>query len=175
MNMDATQYLAFIPLLIYGLGLTTLMSDWKRHFDLKHIYWPYTLLSMVITEVAVYNVFIYIQLIAKFKEQTYLTYLSYLISPFLFYLSAQVFTPDPGINTKEYFVKRMPLFSSLFALLTASHFMNDIVETEYSTILRIVFIVLMLVVGFSKKPMLSYLLVFVWAISLIIRGTISHS
>jgi hypothetical protein len=68
----------------------------------------------------------------------------------------------------------MPLFSSLFALLAASHFLNDIVETEYSTIMRIVFIVLTLVVGFSKKPMLSYLVVFVWAISLIIRGTISH-
>jgi len=172
--MDATQYLAFIPLLIYGLGLTTLMSDWKRHFDLKQIYLPYTMLSMVITEVAVYNVFIYIQLIAKFKEQTYLGYLSYLVSPFLFYLAAQVFTPDHGANTKEYFVKRMPLFSSLFALLTASHFMNDLVETEYSAIIRIVFIVLTVVVGFSKKPLLSYLVVLVWAISLFIRGTISH-
>jgi len=173
--MDTTQYLAFIPLLIYGLGLTTLMSDWKRHFDLKQIYLPYTMLSIVITEVAVYNVFIYIQLIEEFKEQGYLSYLSYLVSPFLFYLSAHVFTPDPGINTQEYFVKRMPLFYSLFALLIGSHFIYELKESQYATVMRLIFIVLTVGVGLSKKPMLSYLVVFVWAISLIIRGTISHS
>ena len=101
--MDITQYLAFITLLIYGLGLTALMSDWKRHFELKELYLPYTLLSLVITEAAIYNVFIYIQVIKEFPEQTYLNYLLYLVSPFLFYMAAQVFTPDPGSNTKEYF------------------------------------------------------------------------
>ncbi len=172
--MDATQYLAFLPLLIYGLGLTTLMSDWKRHFDPKEIYLPYTLLSLVITEVAVYNVFIYIQLIKEFQEQSYLSYLSYLISPFLFYMAAQVFTPDPGTNTKEYFVKRMPLYYSLFALLIASHFIYELEESQYATVMRLVFIVLTLGVGLSKKPLLSYLVVLLWAVSLFLRGSISH-
>lgn len=170
--MDATQYLAFVPLLIYGLGLTALMADWKRLFDVKQIYLPYTLLSLVITEVAIYNVFIYIQVIEAFKEQSYLSYLSFLISPFLFYMAAQVFTPDAGVNTKEYFVKRMPLFCTLFATLIGSHFIYDLEEARYSALLRLVFMVLVIVVGFSRKPWLTYLVVAFWAISLFIRGSV---
>lgn len=173
--MDATQYLAFLPLLIYGLGLTALMSDWKRHFDFKEFYLPYTMLSIVVTEVAVYNIFIYIQLIAKFQYQSYLSYLSYLVSPFLFFMSAQVFTPDPGVNTKEYFVKRMSLFYSLFALLIASHFIYELVESRYAAIMRLVFIALIIGVGFSRKPWLSYLVVLFWVVSLFIRGSITHN
>jgi hypothetical protein len=173
--MDATQYLAFLPLLIYGLGLTALMSDWKRHFGLKEIYLPYTMLSIVITEVAVYNVFIYIQLIEKFQYQSYLSYLSYLVSPFLFFMSAQVFTPDPGTVTKEYFVKRMPLFYSLFALLIGSHFIYELVESKYAAFMRLVFIALVIGVGFSRKPRLTYLVVFLWVISLFLRGSIMLS
>jgi len=173
--MDATQYLAFLPLLVYGLGLTALMSDWKRHFDLKQFYLPYTLLSIVITEVAVYNVFIYIQLIAKFQYESYLNYLSYLVSPFLFFMSAHVFTADPGVNTKEYFTKRMPLFNSLFALLITSHFIYELVESKYATIMRVVFIVIIIGVGFSRKPRLTYLVIFLWAASLFIRGSTANS
>jgi len=169
--MDATQYLAFVPLLIYGLGLTALLSDWKRFFDVKEIYLPYTLLSLVITEVAVYNVFIYIQLIAEFKDQSYLSYLSFLVPPFLFFMGAQVFTPDSGVNTKEYFVKRMPLFYSLFAFLISSHFIYELVESQYATVLRIVFILLIIIVGFSRRPWLTYLVVFFWAFSLFMRGS----
>jgi hypothetical protein len=171
--MDATQYLAFVPLLIYGLGLTALMSDWKRFFDPNQIYLPYTLLSLVVTEVAVYNVFIYIQLIAEFHEQSYLSYLSFLVSPFLFFMGAQVFTPDAGANTKEYFIKRMPLFCSLFALMIGSHFIYELVEAQYATIMRLLFIGLIIVVGFSRKPWLIYLVVFFWAASLFLRGPIT--
>jgi hypothetical protein len=171
-HMDATQYLAFVPLLIYGMGLTMLMSDWKRLFDIKQIYLPYTLLSLMITEVAIYNVFIYIQVIEEFKEQNYLSYLSYLVSPFLFYLTTQVFTPDPGVNTKEYFIKRMPLFCSLLALLVGSHFIYELVESTNAVILRLVFIVLIIFIGFSRKPQFTYLLLAFWAVSLFIRGAI---
>jgi len=170
--MDATQYLAFVPLLIYGLGLTALMSDWKRLFDVNQIYLPYTLLSLVITEMAVYNVFIYIQVIEEFKEQSYLSYLSFLLSPFLFFMAAQVFTPDAGVNTKKYFTKRMPLFYSLFALLICSHFIYDLVESSYTVIMRLAFMVLIIGVGFSRRPWLTYLVVFFWAFSLFLRGEV---
>ena len=33
--MSTTEFLAFIPLLIYGLGLTILLGEWKRVFDRK--------------------------------------------------------------------------------------------------------------------------------------------
>jgi hypothetical protein len=170
--MDATQYLAFVPLMIYGLGLTALMSDWKRLFDIKQIYLPYTLLSLMITELAIYNVFIYIQVIEAFKEINYLRYLTFLVSPFIFYLAAQVFTPDPGVNTKEYYIKRMPLFCSLLALLVGSHFIYDLVESKSAVILRLVFMVLIVFIGFARKPALTYLLLAFWAFSLFIRGAI---
>jgi hypothetical protein len=172
--MDATQYLAFVPLLIYGLGLTALMSEWKRFFDSKEMYLPYTMLSVVLTEVAVYNVFIYIQLIAVFHKQSYLSYLFYLVPPFLFFMAAQVFTPDPGSNTKEYFISRMPLFFSLLALLLASHFIYELNEYAYATIMRLVFIVLMIIVGFSRRPWLTYIVVLFWVVSLIIRGNVTQ-
>jgi len=34
-NMETTEYLAFVPLLIYGIGLADLLGEWKRLFDPK--------------------------------------------------------------------------------------------------------------------------------------------
>jgi len=35
--MDLTEYMVFLPLLIYGIALADLFSQWKRFFDIKEI------------------------------------------------------------------------------------------------------------------------------------------
>ena len=170
--MDVTEYLAFVPLLIYGVGLTKLMSDWKRIFDSTQIYLPYTMLSVVLSEVAIYNIFIYIRLIAEFSGQTYLSYLLYLAPPILFYLTANVFTPDEGTDTRSYFLERMRLFFILFALMIGSHFLYGMYEAPLSTVVRLVYIIILVIVAIIRKPWLSYLVVGFWLLSFLVRGNI---
>jgi hypothetical protein len=170
--MSTSEYLAFIPLLIYGMGLATLMAEWKRLFDPAEIFLPYSLLTVVLTEIAFYNVFIYQRLIDRFAGQNYLHYLILLISPMLFFLVAHIFTPGSGDKTKDYFIKRMPLFFSLLALLVASNFIYGLEESMFINIGRIVFIIVILLCGFTRKIWLTYLLVFMWLLSFLVRGSI---
>ena len=51
--MDAAEYLAFLPLLIYGIALADLFSQWKRLFNPKQLYLPYILLTGILTETAI--------------------------------------------------------------------------------------------------------------------------
>ena len=61
--MDATEYLAFLPLLIYGIALADLFSQWKRLFNPRLLFIPYLLLTIILTETALYNVFVYAKLL----------------------------------------------------------------------------------------------------------------
>ena len=98
--MSTSEYLAFIPLLVYGLGLTNLLGEWKRIFDRNQIFLPYTLMTLFLTEIAIYNVFIYQRVIEKLAGLSYFNYLALLITPFLFYLATLVITPEPGDRYK---------------------------------------------------------------------------
>jgi hypothetical protein len=170
--MSTTEFLAFIPLLIYGLGLTILLGEWKRVFDRSEIFLPYTLMTLFLTEIMVYNVFIYERLIEKLAGLSYFHYLVFLISPILFYLAVLVFTPEPGDKTKEHFIDRMPLFYVLIALLTATNFFYKLEESIYVSISRIVFIIVVIICGFTRKIWLTYVLIAIWLITLIFRGII---
>jgi hypothetical protein len=165
------QALAFVPLLIYGFGISKLLSEWGRLFDSKKYFLPYLLFTIMLTEVAVYSVFVYTQLLLKLPDLNYLTYLSYLIPPFLFFLVTNVFTPDKGADTKEYFIKKMPLFFILLALFFGSQFLYDMHESNYVHIIRLVVIVVLILTGlFYRKVWITYVLVVIWLIAIIIRG-----
>jgi len=170
--MSTAEYLAFIPLLLYGLGLSTLLGEWKRIFDRKEMFLPYTLLTLCLTEIAIYNVFIYSRLLDKLEGLNYLHYLILLISPFLFFLVAHVFTPEPEKNTKDHFIKRMPLFYSLIALLTACNYLYGFEESRFANISRIIFIIVLLLCGFTRKIWLTYVLIIMWILSFLIRGSV---
>ena len=70
--MIPSEYLAFIPLLIYGIALADLLSQWKRLFNPKDLFIPYLLMTIILTETALYNVFVYAEVINKLGGQTYL-------------------------------------------------------------------------------------------------------
>ena len=92
--MDASEYLAFLPMLLYGIALADLFSQWKRLFSPKQLFLPYLLLTIMLTETALYNVFIYAKLLDELKGLSYFGYLKYLIPPFLFMLASNIFTPS---------------------------------------------------------------------------------
>ena len=165
------QALAFIPFLIFGLGITHLLSEWKRLFETKKYFLPYFLFTIMLTEIAVYAIFVYAQLVAKLPELNYFTYLSYLIPPFLFFMVTSVFTPDKGTDTKEYFIKNMPLFFILFALFFVSQFFYELHESNYLHILRLLAIGILIIAGlFYRRIWITYALVGIWLIGFLIRS-----
>jgi hypothetical protein len=129
-------------------------------------------MTLFLTEIMVYNVFIYERLIEKLAGLSYFHYLIFLISPILFYLAVLVFTPEPGDKTKEHFIDRMPLFYVLIALLTATNFFYKLEESLYVSISRVVFIIVVIICGFTRKIWLTYVLIIMWLITLIFRGAI---
>lgn len=170
--MSASEYLAFLPLLIYGIALADLFRQWNRFMDLKQIFIPYLLLTVILTETALFNVFLFADLLDSLEGLSYSDYLSYLAPPFLFLLTVIFFTPDEGDETKAYFMKNMPVFLSLFALFTASHFLFDFSETKSMLALRILGILIILLTGLMRKKWMVYLIGVLWILSLIMKSTV---
>ena len=168
--MVASEYLAFLPLLLYGIALADLFSQWKRFFNPKKIFLPYVLLTIILTETALYNVFIYAELIDELAGLSYFSYLLYLIPPFLFMLTANIFTPDKDSETEEYFMRQMPVFLSLLALFVASHFFYDFDEKISSLAGRIIAILFILLTAITRKVWLFYILVAIWLLLLFLKG-----
>ena len=82
-----------------------------------------------------------------------------------------VFTPDKGADTKEYFIKKMPVFFILLALFFGSQFLFDLHESNNLHIIRLVVIGLLIVSGlFYRKVWVTYVFVAIWLIAIIIRG-----
>lgn len=168
--MDAAEYLAFLPLLIYGIALADLFSQWKRLINPKQLFIPYILLTIILTETAIYNVFIYAKLLDQLEGLSYFSYLSYLIPPFLFMLATSIFTPDADSDTETYFKRQMPLLFTLLSLFVASHFMYDFDENLASIIGRIIAILVILLIGFTRKIWLFYILSLLWVYLLFVKG-----
>lgn len=170
--MSATDYLSFLPLLIYGIAIADLFSHWKRLFDIKTFFLPYALFTIMLTEVALYNVFIYAELIRDLEGLAYGQYLIYLLPPFLFMMVANVFTPDKGEETRAYFLKQRPLLFSLLSVFIATHYLYDFNEEPFVIYARLVFVVLILASGFVKKIWPSYVIFAFWLLSIFVRDAV---
>ncbi|MCT4587958.1 MAG: hypothetical protein N4A71_09065 [Carboxylicivirga sp.] len=168
--MDVTEYLAFLPLLIYGIALADLFGEWKRLLEPKGLYLPYILFTIVLTEIAVYNVFVYAELVSHLSGIKYYDYMVKLLPPFLFMLTVNAFTPDKGADTKTYFDKQMPNFCVMMAVFMGTRFFYDFGESQITIIGRIVSMALTLLAGFTRKVWLTYVLVVVWFIFIFSRS-----
>jgi hypothetical protein len=168
--MDVTEYLAFLPLLIYGIALTDMFGEWKRLFEPKNMYLPYTLFTIVLTEIAVYNVFIYAAQVSQLNGIAYLDYLIKLIPPFLFMLTVNAFTPDKGADTKDYFEKQMPNFCVMMAVFMGTRFFYDFGESQVLVYGRILSMFLILITGLTRKIWMVYVLVTVWFSLIFLRS-----
>jgi len=166
--MDATEYMAFVPLLIYGIALADLLSEWKRFFSPDELYFPYLLFTIILTEAAVYNIFIYVSLVNELPGQTYIRYLSFLVPPFLFLMVTNIFTPERGEHTRDYFEAKIPVVFSLMAVFIASHFLYEMAGNPW---IRIIMIILLAATAVFRKHWLMYLIGLFWAVSLVLRST----
>ena len=124
----------------------------------------------MLVEVAVYNVFIYLDLVNFLPDQSYIRYLSYLIPPILFQMVVNVFTPDEGTETRPYFEKNMRLIFTLMAFFVASHFIYSFNEIYVSHYIRILFIFLLLAIAYFRKEWLIYLGIVLWLTGLYLRA-----
>ena len=168
--MDPAEYLAFIPLLIYGIGITDLLSQWKRFFKKKDQDALYIIITIMLIEVAIYNVFIYLDVVYDMPRHSYLRYLSFLLPPILFQMVVNVFTPDEGSQTREYFHRNLRLIFALTACFIASHFIYNFDEHFSAQYLRIAYILLLTAVAVFRKKWLIYLSVLLWLAGLFGRA-----
>ncbi len=160
--MDASEYLAFIPLLIYGMAIANLLSEWRRLFDKQKRYLPYLLYTIVFTELAIYNVFIYVKVLGMVVGKPYWSYLGFLISPFLYILMVNVYTPESQYDTKEYFDKNIRTCLFLLAAFIASHFLFHFDEPMGTVLGRIISITAILITAIFRKPWMIYGMVVLW-------------
>ena len=162
--MDAAEYLAFLPLLFYGIALSDLVSEWKRFIDWHKLFAPYAILTVVFTESALYNVFIFAEVINDLEGLSYINYIIYLIPSFLFMFMVNIFTPTEGADTEEYFRKQRFLVCFLFSAFILSHFLFEFNEFARADIIRIVASALLVFIGLHKKNWSIYLLFVVWLV-----------
>ena len=168
--MDASEYLSFLPLLLYGIALADLFSQWKRFFNPRQLFIPYLLMTIILTETALYNVFIYAKLLDQLIGLSYFNYLLYLLPPFLFMLTTNIFTPDQDSETEEYFIRQMPIFFTLLALFAASHFLYEFDENLTTLVCRLVAIVIIFLTGISRRIWIVYVVCVLWIILLFVKG-----
>jgi hypothetical protein len=168
--MQTQDYLAFIPLLLYGIGLADLLAEWKRLFDPKSLFVPYILITIMLTETAVFNVFSYLSVVNTMENIGYIDYLWNLISPFLFLVTVNSFTPDKEADTKEYFLSRMPIFMGLLAVFVGTHFLYG-GEFSKMGIVRLIFIAFFIAIAYFKKMWMIYLLFLFWLATFILKAS----
>lgn len=172
--MAASEYLAFLPLLIYGIALADLFSEWKRFFDPKGLFIPYGIFTVILTEIAAYNIFVFAKLLDQLSGITYYNYITFLIPPFIFLLTVNVYTPDKDADTKSYFLKNMTPFFVLMAIFNASLFLYDFEISTGTLIIRIVSMVFLSLAAIIRRVWITYVLASLWLILLIFRiGVVS--
>jgi len=127
-------------------------------------------MTIFLTEIALYNVFVYAELLDTLKGLTYYRYLLTLLPPFLFMLTTNVFTPDKNSHTRDYFQKRRPVFFTLLALFVSCHFLYDFEENLTTVLGRILGIIVILIAGFTRKNWTIYIVIIAWLILFLFRA-----
>lgn len=159
-----------MPLLFYGIALADLLGQWKRFFDRTFLYLPYFLTTIMLTEVAVWNVYLYLGLLDQLKGIGYFAYWLHLIQPMLFLMCVAALTPETDTqDTKTYFDGRLTIVFGLIAVFIASHFLPAIHAGSGLQYTRFAAIALCLVVAITRRPWLVYVLVVLWIAGIVAR------
>lgn len=168
--MDAAEYLAFIPLLIYGIALADLLGQWRRFFDPDYFYLPYFLTTVIFTENAIWSVYIYLEVTSQLEGIGYFQYWSYLLQPMLFLVTVSAFTPESETrDTELYFRRRMPVVFGLMAVYIGSHFVAHYGTFSAINVARGLAVVLCIGVAISRRVWLIYVATALWVFSLFAR------
>ena len=170
--MDPIEYLLFIPLLMYGIVLTHLFGEWKRFFDLENWHAPYIITIVVFTEIAIWNIYTFLDVISRDESHSYLAYLGLLAAPFLFMLSVNALLAGEGtdgIVDREEFGSRIRLSYFFMGCFVLFHFAPVFGPDDGLNGPRVIAAVVLFLVAWRREERLVYLLGVVWLISLAVR------
>lgn len=168
--MSASDLLSFIPLLLYGVALAELFSQWRRFFDKEYLYWPYVVTTVVFIEVAIWNVYLFFVMSEDIAAANYFQYWVFLLQPILFLILVHALTPDRDVkDTEFYFKKRMPVVFGLMAIYIASHMIEGMDTFDKIHIARLFAVGICASIALSRKVFLVYLMGVLWIISLFLR------
>ena len=169
--VNEVQYLVFIPLLLYGITLSDLLNQSRRFYKKENIYWPFILTVLVFTEVAIWNVYIYLDFANELIGISYRNYWMYLVQPITFLLVVHALIPDKDeMVTEASFRKRMPLVFGFMALYIGIHLVPRVAGVESLNIQRLIAVLVCVVLAISRKPSLVYGLLVFWIVSFFFRG-----
>lgn len=168
--MSSGEILAFIPLLLYGIALAELFGQWRRFFEKQYRYWPYVFVTLVFTEIAIWNVYLFLVQIQNSTLITYHEYWLFLIQPIIFLLLVHAFTPDAELkDTETYFKKRIPLVFGLSAIYFALHLTPDFSLSNHAMWIRIIGIIICLIIAVTRNIKAIYAFGILWLLTLFFR------
>jgi len=168
--MEPTEYLAFLPLLFYGIALAELIGQWRRYFDRAQLYLPYFITTIVFTEAAIWNVYRYLEVVSNLEGVRYYQYLLFLVQPMVFLLMVSALTPEPdNPDTEGYFKQRISVVFGLMAAFILSHLFAGLGATVSVDIPRFAAIALCMAIAITRKIWLVYVMAALWPVSLYTR------
>ncbi len=168
--MNSAELLSFIPLLLYGIALADLLSQWRRFFDKDLIYWPYVISTVLFTEIAIWNIYLFIEQLEFLSFEGYYDYWIILVQPIVFVLAIHAFTPDPeNKDTEAYFRKRLPVVFTLFAIYIGLHLLPGASDNKQIVLTRVFAMILSLSIALTRYIPLVYILGVIWLVSLFFR------
>ncbi len=168
--MSSGEILAFIPSLLYGIALAELFSQWRRFFEKQYRYWPYIIATVIFTEMAIWNVYLFLVQIQDSTLIIYHEYWLFLIQPIIFLLLVHAFTPEAELkDTGTYFKKRIPIVFGLTALYFALHLTPDFDLGNHAMWIRIIGIIICLIIAVTRNIKAIYAFGILWLLSLYFR------
>lgn len=168
--MSAAEYLAFVPLLFYGIALADLFRQWRRLFEFSSFCLPYSLTTLVFTELAIWNVYGYLASVDQFERASYVQYWGFLLQPILFLLTVSAMTPETkDHDLTEFFGRRIRLIYGLMAGFLLTNFVFSFDGLASLITPRFLAMVLLVAVAISRRIEICYVLFVVWLGSLYLR------
>lgn len=122
--MAEKDYYLILPLLLYGLAISDLVSSWRSFFFSERRYWPYIPTSLLLLEASFWNFYRMNKWMTIDSFENYLSYSPFIITPLVFIVVVAVFTPDKeNEDIKTYFQSNMRIIFGGLAIFVALHFL----------------------------------------------------
>jgi len=169
--MDKIEYLLFISLLIYGIALSDLLSEYKRLIKDKILHFKYLVTVLMLSEVAIFNIYKLYSIINSYDITTYLQYWVLLIPPIIFMSVVHIFVMEDSHDTLESmeqeFQRNIKPTFLLMSAYTATHFIPMMNPDGHVQWVRLLSISILLLYILFRKDIVFYLLIGAWIVSFI--------
>lgn len=172
--MSLIEFLLFIPLLIYGIALSNLLSQWKRLLDFARWHAPFLLTVVMFTEVAIWNIYTFLEVFTQRTTHPYVSYLADLSAPMTFMLAVNALLPkedeDHEVNPQEFASRIRPAYFFM-GTFVALHLLPQFRSDDGELWIRLPAILLLFATSWFRKNWLIYVLGATWAVGLVYRVT----